>query len=159
MITATAISKTSDEAQIRKLIDDREKAVRASDVDGSIANIAADIVWFDVVNPLQHLGSDALKERALEWFASFEGAIGYETSELSITAGDDVAFSHGLNHVSATKIGGGQLDMWWRTTVCYRKTGEKWMVTHEHNSVPFDVESGKASLDLKPIGRGSSLAI
>ena len=152
MITATAISKTC-EAQIRKLIDDREKAVRARDVDGSVANIAPDIVWFDVVNPLQHLGSDALKKRAEEWFASFEGAIGYETRELSITAGDDVASSHGLNHVSATKIGGGQLDMWWRTTVCYRKIDEKWMVTHEHNSVPFDVESGKASLDLKPIGR------
>ena len=150
MITATAISKTSDEAQIRKLIDDREKAVRARDVEGSIANIAPDIVWFDVVNPLQHFGSDAIKKRANEWFASFEGAIGYETSELSITAGDDVAFSHGLNHVSATRIGGGQLDMWWRTTVCYRKIDEKWTVTHEHNSVPFDVESGKASLDLKP---------
>jgi hypothetical protein len=27
---------------------------------------------------------------------------------------------------------------------------EKWMVTHEHNSVSFDVESGKASLDFKP---------
>jgi uncharacterized protein (TIGR02246 family) len=150
MITATAISKTSDEAQIRKLIDDREKAVRARDVDGSIANIAPDIVWFDVVNPLQQLGSDALKKRAEEWFASFEGAIGYETRELSITAGDDVAFSHGLNRVSATKIGGGQVDMWWRTTVCYRKINEKWTVTHEHNSVPFEVESGKASLDLKP---------
>lgn len=150
MITATAISKTSDEAQIRKLIDDREKAVRARDVDGSIANIATDIVWFDVVNPLQHLGSDALKKRANEWFASFDGAIGYQTLELSITAGDEVAFSHGLNHVNATKIGGGQLDMWWRTTVCYRKIDEKWTVTHEHNSVPFDVESGKASLDLKP---------
>jgi uncharacterized protein (TIGR02246 family) len=146
----TATSKASDEGQIRKLIDDREKAVRARDVHGSIANIAPDVVWFDVVNPLQHIGSDALKKRAEEWFASFEGPIGYETRDLSITAGDDVAFSHGLNHVSATKTGGGQLDMWWRTTVCFRKIDGKWMVTHEHNSVPFDAESGKASLGLKP---------
>jgi uncharacterized protein (TIGR02246 family) len=150
MITATAISKTSDEAQIRKLIDDREKAVRARDIDGSIANIAPDIVWFDVVNPLRHVGSDALKKRAEQWFASFNGSIGYEIRDLSITAGDEVAYSHGLNHVSATKRGGGQLDMWWRTTVCFRKIDDKWTVTHEHNSVPFEVESGKASLDLKP---------
>jgi ketosteroid isomerase-like protein len=40
--------------------------------------------------------------------------------------------------------------MWWRTTVCFRKIDEKWMVTREHNSVPFDPKSGKASLDLKP---------
>jgi ketosteroid isomerase-like protein len=104
MITTTAISKTSDEAEIRKLIDDREKAVRARDVDGSIANIAPDIVWFDVVNPLHHIGSDALRKRAEQWFASFEGPIGYEIRNLSVTAGDDVAFSHGLNHVSATKL-------------------------------------------------------
>jgi hypothetical protein len=26
----------------------------------------------------------------------------------------------------------------------------KWTVTHEHDSVPFNVESGKASLDLRP---------
>lgn len=150
MITATAISKITDETQIRKLIDDREEAVRARDVQGSIDNIAPDIVWFDVVNPLQQIGSDALKKRAEEWFASFEGPIGYETRDLSITASDNVAFAHGLNHVSATKIGGGQIDMWWRTTICFRKVDEQWMVTHEHNSVPFDVESGKASLGLRP---------
>ena len=77
-------------------------------------------------------------------------AIGYEIRDLSITAGDEVAFSHGLSHVSATKKDGGQLDMWWRTTVCFSKVEGKWNVVHEHNSVPFDVGSGKASLDLKP---------
>ena len=150
MTTGAANSKTTDEAQIRKLIDNRENAVRARDVDGSIANIASDIVSFDVVNPLQHIGSDALRKRAEEWFSSFQGPIGYETRDLSIIAGEDVAFSHGLSHVSATRTDGGQLDMWWRTTVCFRKIDGKWMFTHEHNSVPFDVESGKASLDLKP---------
>jgi uncharacterized protein (TIGR02246 family) len=142
--------KTSDEAEIRKLINDREKAVRARDLDGSIANIAPDIVLFDVVNPLHQIGSDALRERAEQWFASFEGPIDYEIRNLSVTAGNDVAFSHGLNHVSATKLGGGQLDMWWRTTVCFRKIDDQWTVVHEHNSVPFEVESGKASLDLTP---------
>ena len=57
MITATAISKITDETQIRKLIDDREKAVRARDVHGSINNIASDIVWFDVVDPLRSVRS------------------------------------------------------------------------------------------------------
>ena len=34
--------------------------------------------------------------------------------------------------------------------VCYRKLDGTWLVTHEQSSVPFDVESGKASLDLTP---------
>ena len=146
----TASSKATDEAQIRKLIDDRVKAVRARDIDGAMSNISPDIVSFDVVNPLQHVGSDALRKRAEEWFSSFQGPIGFEVRDLRITTSDDVAFSHGLSHVSATRTDGVKLDMWWRATVCYRKIDGKWMVTHEHNSVPFDVETGKASLDLKP---------
>jgi len=37
-----------------------------------------------------------------------------------------------------------------RATVCYRKIDGKWMIVHEHFSVPFDMETLKASLDLKP---------
>ena len=85
-----------------------------------------------------------------EWFASFQGPISYETLDMNITAGDDVAFAHGLCHVSATKTDGRQLDMWWRSTVCFRKIDGNWMISHEHNSVPFDPKSGEASLDLKP---------
>ena len=146
----TATSEAQDETQIRALIDGWAKAVRAKDVNGAIASLAPDILSFDVVNPLQRVGSDASGQRAKEWFSSFEGPIGYEIRNLSITASNDVAFSHGLSHVSATRVDGGQLDMWWRTTVCFRKVDGKWMVTHEHNSVPFDVQTGKASLDLQP---------
>jgi ketosteroid isomerase-like protein len=150
MTTGIANNKTTDEAQIRALIDDRAKAVRDKNVNEAISRIAPDILSFDVVNPFQQTGSDESRKRAEDWFSSFEGPIVYEIRDLSITAGHNVAFSHGLSHVSATRTDGGQLDMWWRTTVCFRKIDEKWMVTHEHNSVPFDAESGKASLDFKP---------
>jgi uncharacterized protein (TIGR02246 family) len=145
-----ATGKALEEAQIRNVIDDRLKAVRNKDVNASMSSLAPDILSFDVVNPLQHIGSDASRKRAEAWFSSFQGPIGCEIRDLSITVCDDVAFSHGLSHVSATRTDGGQLDMWWRTTVCFRKIDGTWTITHEHNSVPFDVESGKASLDLKP---------
>jgi ketosteroid isomerase-like protein len=81
---ATATSKAIDEPQIRALIDDRVKAVRTKDVNASMSNLAPDILTFDVVNPLQHIGSDASKKRAEEWFFSFQGPIGYEIRDLSI---------------------------------------------------------------------------
>jgi len=150
MTSRTPISESPDAAQIRGLMDDRVEAVRAKDVNASMSAMVPDILSFDVVNPLQYIGSQALRNRTEEWFSSFQGPIGYEVRNLSITASDEVAFCHSLNHVSATKTNGVKIDMWWRATVCCRKIGGKWMVTHEHNSVPFDVESGKASLDLKP---------
>ncbi len=128
---ANANSRAVDEAQIRALIDDRAKAVRHKGVNGATSSVAPDMLSFDVVNPLQHIGSDAARKRAEEWFSSFQDPIGYEIRDLSITAGDDLAFSHGLSHVSATRTDGGQLDMWWRTTVCFRKIDSKWMMHFE----------------------------
>jgi ketosteroid isomerase-like protein len=145
----TASDRTAAESQIRRLIDDRVKAVRAHDTKGAMSSTAADILSFDVVDPLQYAG-DASRKRSGEWFSSFEGPIGYEVRDLSVTSGDDVAFSHSLNRFSGTKTDGAKVDMWVRATTCFCKNDGKWMITHEHMSVPFDVESGKASLDLQP---------
>ena len=141
---------TAAEAQIRALIDAQARAIRAKDVEGSVSSYAPDVLLFDVVNPLRCVGSDALGRRLAEWFASFEGPLGYELCDLSITTGADVAFSHSLHRVSATTKDGTRLDMWWPATVCYRRTGGTWQVTHQHASVPFDVMSGQASLNLEP---------
>jgi uncharacterized protein (TIGR02246 family) len=139
-----------DEASIRALIDDQAKAIRAKDIGGSVSGYAPDVLLFDVVNPLRSVGSDAARKRLAEWFSTFQGPIGYELRDLIITTGENVAFSHSLNRVSAMTTDGEKLDMWWRATVCYRKLDGRWMVTHEHASVPFDAKSGRASLALEP---------
>ena len=50
MTTGIANSKTTDEAQLRALIDDRAQGVRDKDVNETVASIAPDILLFDVVN-------------------------------------------------------------------------------------------------------------
>jgi uncharacterized protein (TIGR02246 family) len=142
--------RTNAEAEIRALIEAQAEAISAKDVDGSVASYAPDVLLFDVVNPLRSTGSEGAHKRLAEWFASFQGPIGYELRDLAITAADDVAFCHGLKRVRAITAGGQRLDMWWRATICYRKVDGAWQVTHEHASVPFDAASGRASLDLEP---------
>jgi len=137
-------------AAIRELIERRVEAIRVKDVEGSTSMMTPDYLLFDVIEPLRSNGAKAASDRAGEWFATFRGPIGYEIKDLQIAAGSEIAFSHGLNHVSATKTDGSPLDMWWRSTVCYRKIDGAWRITHEHNSVPFNVTNGKASLGLKP---------
>ncbi|HEY4049086.1 MAG TPA: nuclear transport factor 2 family protein [Acidobacteriaceae bacterium] len=139
-----------DEAEIRELIKNRVDAVSIKDVKKAMASVESNVLLFDVVNPLQSSGLETLRKRAEQWFSSFDGPIGFETRDLNIVTGDDVAFSHSLNRVKARTINGQKLEMWWRSTVCYRRMDGKWMVTHEHNSVPFDPGTGKASLDLQP---------
>jgi ketosteroid isomerase-like protein len=44
----------------------------------------------------------------------------------------------------------GRTDRWLRWTACYRKTNGKWLIIHEQVSVPVDLRTGNAILDLKP---------
>jgi ketosteroid isomerase-like protein len=142
--------KNNEEAAITRVIDGGVEAFRARDIDGVMSMYAPDLVSFDIVPPLRYVGADAYRKRWEATFSSFQGPIGYEIANLSITVGDDVAFGHSLNRLSATLTTGQQTDLWLRSTVCFRKIGGKWLIVHTHVSVPVDVETGKAVLDLKP---------
>jgi uncharacterized protein (TIGR02246 family) len=146
----TGHGKETVEAKVGELIEARVKAVRDKDIDGLLSHHAPDVLAFDVLSPLQYTGADKVRERAEKWLSSYHSSIGYEVRDLSITAGDTVAFCHYLYRVSGTLKDGGLVDMWVRATVCLRKLDGAWVIAHEHQSVPFDVETGKAALDLKP---------
>jgi ketosteroid isomerase-like protein len=111
---------------------------------------APDIVSYDLVPPIRHVGIAAYRRPWEETFVSFEGRIGYEVSDLHITAADEVVFSHSLNRMSGTTKNGQTTSMWVRWTACFRKLDGSWLITHEQVSVPIDMESGRASLDLEP---------
>jgi uncharacterized protein (TIGR02246 family) len=143
-------SANSKELQIRTLIDGMANAIRTKDVNALMACYAPDVVAFDLLPPLQYAGAEAIRKRVSQWLSSFQGSVGFEMCNLSITTGDDVAFCHSLNGVSGTSKDGSKIDMWWRATNCLRKIESKWFITHGHSSEPFDMVSGKALLDLKP---------
>ena len=102
--------------------------------------------------PLASAGTqDQEGDGLADWYRSWQGPIGYEIRDLDITAGEDVAFSHSLNHMSGTRTDGERTDLWFRETVCLRKAGGAWKITHEHNSVPLYMDgTGKAATDLQP---------
>jgi ketosteroid isomerase-like protein len=144
-------SASTDEAQIRQRLESWTKALRAKDLDGLMSHYAEEILVFDLAPPLQYKGAVAYRKNWADWFPSFQGSVGCEIRDLSVTTGGDVAFCHSLNRITGTRTNGENTDVWVRATVGFRKIGGKWMVTHEHFSVPFYMDgSGKAALDLKP---------
>jgi len=144
------LDNCTDEAAIRALLDGFVKAIRGKDIHGVMSVFAPDVVSFDFGPPLQHGGGEPFRKRWQELFDAYQGAIDYEIRDLSVDAGDDVAFSHSLNRVSGTLQNGQKSDRWLRFTACYRKTNGDWLIVHEQVSAPVDVKSGKAVLDLKP---------
>jgi ketosteroid isomerase-like protein len=50
----------------------------------------------------------------------------------------------------ATLTTGQQIDYWLRWTACFQKINGQWLLVHHQNSVPVDLATGKALLDLTP---------
>jgi ketosteroid isomerase-like protein len=109
-ILAIEENKTANEAAIRELIDRFAKAIRAKDVNGVMSVFAPEIVSFDIVPPLQAVGTETFVKHWQEFFESYQNSIHVEFPDLSITAGDDVAFSYCLHRVKGTLKNGQQAD-------------------------------------------------
>jgi uncharacterized protein (TIGR02246 family) len=139
-----------DEAEIRQRIHKLAGAIRAMDLEGVMSIFAPDIVSFDIVPPLQHVGAEAKRKNWVDAFAMYQRPLGYEIRDLTITLGDDVAFGHSLNRISGTLKNGNRTDFWLRCTTCFRKIDGNWLITHDQVSVPLDLENGRALLNLEP---------
>lgn len=143
---------TDDEARIRKVLDDRARALREKDATLAVAHLADDAVTFTLAPPLQFTGAEARDKAALEaWFATWQGPIGWKLCDLRISVGGGVAFARGLGHMTGTKVDGEAINLWTRSTVCFRQIGGAWKIVHEHTSVPFYMDgSYRAAIDLEP---------
>lgn len=139
----------SDESHICSLIEKRSTAVQNRDVDYLISLYASDARLFEVLPPLTHSGSN-VKESTENWLDAYQGSVGYEIRDLSVTVGADVAFSDYFYLVTGTLKSGDSVEMWVRATVCWRKVDDAWFIVHEHQSVPFDPATGQALTNLTP---------
>ncbi|PZO36165.1 MAG: hypothetical protein DCF19_22325 [Pseudanabaena frigida] len=148
--TQSVDEEKKSEPAISTIIDERVQAVRDKNVNALLSNYAPNILSFDVINPLHRIGVDMIRERVERWLSSFQSSIDCEIQDLNITTSENVAFCHYLYRVNGTLTDGGRVEMWVRATVCFDKIDGKWTIVHEHQSVPFDPETGKASINLKP---------
>jgi ketosteroid isomerase-like protein len=146
MATQQAIDETDIRAGLDRLVD----AVRAMDLEGVKFIYAPDIVSFDFVPPLQHLGAQKKWKNWADVFAAYQRPLGYEIRDLTLTVGADMAFGRSLNRISGTMKNGRKTGYWVRWTTCYRKIDGNWFIVHDQVSVPTEVESGKSLLDLEP---------
>jgi uncharacterized protein (TIGR02246 family) len=137
---------TGDDAEVRECIEAVAAALRAKDIDALMAHYASDVVVFDLM-PLQLTGAAAYRKNFEAWFGAVRGPLGFEIHDLRITRTGGVAFCHYLAHVRSTRTTGAHADYRVRVTAGLRELNGRWMLTHEHVSVPFaNVESMQAAL-------------
>ena len=138
----------STQSEVRALLDSWSEAIRIKDIDQLMPLYAPDIVYFDVVPPLQYTGSAAVRRNFLRWFDAWKSSIGVEIRDLHILASGEIAVAHMLHRTSGTLENGREVGYWVRATVCCQRADHRWVITHEHISLPVDVASGSAAMDL-----------
>ena len=98
---ASTQSEIGTLTDVRALLQVREEACRAKDIDRLMALYSPDSIYYDVVPLLEFIGSAAIRRNFLRWFEEYKGSIGLETHDLHIVASEDVAFAHMLHRDSA----------------------------------------------------------
>lgn len=148
----TATPPADSTKQIDQLFANWKKAAEAKDLDGVMAMYAPGnaLTAYDVVAPLQFKGIDAYRKDYADFFGQFDGPIHIDLGESHVETGSDVAFAYGLERLTGKMKDGTPVDIWLRYTEGLKLIDGKWRVVHEHISVPVDLNTGKARLDLKP---------
>ena len=143
---------STDEAQIREIIEARAAVLKSGDVDTIVSYFAPEVVQFSLAPPLQQQTDARDPEPLRRWLTTFEAPPTCEVTRLHITAGPDVAFATSIDCLSATPKGMTEgFRLWYRVTLGLRKIDGRWLISHEHQSVPFEMDgSFRASVDLQP---------
>ena len=146
----TATGENTVEREIRGWIDRWTKAFSAKDVDRVMQLYADDVVAYDIVPPLQYIGKPAYRADYQQFFAQYEDNLRVELRDMHVGASGELGYATGLEMISGTLKHGQKSNTWVRFTSLLRKVNGKWLNFHDHVSVPADIESGKALMDLKP---------
>jgi ketosteroid isomerase-like protein len=138
--------------EIREVILARAELLQAGDVKAMLEHSAAQVVQFSLAPPLVQHVDTADPAPVEQWLATFEAPPRREVTQLEITADGDVAFATSVDSMTATPRGTTEsFTLWYRVTLGLRRVDGRWLVTHEHESVPFYMdEEMRAAVDLKP---------
>jgi uncharacterized protein (TIGR02246 family) len=143
---------TTDDAkqELRDLIEERVAAVARRDAEALAAQQAGDVLAFNVLPPLRLQGADRVASQAEAWFDGYARGPGYEVRDLHIDADGDLGYCAFLYHVTGRLQSDEEVSMWVRATLVCRKRDGRWVIVHDHESIPWDPETGQGLAGLDP---------
>ena len=141
-----------DQADIKALEQRYVTAVKAKDIKAIMACYVPDesLMVFDVVPPRQYVGAKAYQKDWEELFAAYPGPDEIEMSDLSVMTEGTLGYGHNIQHMTLTDKERKKKTVILRLSNGYRKLKGKWLIGHEHVSVPVELATGKADLTSKP---------
>ena len=145
---------TSGITKVQDVLENYKSAVYEKDVEKFLSTYAEDVHIYDCWGNWESKGISLWKESVTEWFNGLNGD-GYllkvDFNDASIQENTNIAFVHCAVTFAAFKDNteDTQRKMTNRFTFGLKKTNDSWLITHEHSSLPIDMQSGKGIFNLK----------
>jgi ketosteroid isomerase-like protein len=138
--------------EIQEVIERKAALLETGDAKAILSYYAPSFVEFNLAPPLRQPGDGRDPAPMEAWMANFEAPPHREVTQLEITTDGDVAFATSIDRLSAVPRGSDEgFTLWFRVTLGLRRIDGRWLVTHEHESVPFEMDgSFRASTGLTP---------
>jgi len=148
-MTSAAHAQRSDESSIRAMVATYYKAFRERNVDKVMTLYwhSPKFIAFDVVPPVRYVGWNAYKKDWQNFFAGFKGPVTDQAITFHLTVDGSMAYSEATERLTGTLTNGQKTSIVLRATDVYQKIGGKWLIVHEHVSVPVDFITGKGVFD------------
>lgn len=140
--------------EIKDVIERKAALLETGDAAAILSHYAPRFVEYDLAPPLRQPGDGRDPARLAAWIATFASPPRREVTQLEITTDGDVAFATSIDCLSAVPRGAAEgFRLWFRVTLGLRRVDGRWLVTHEHESVPFEMDgSFRAAIGLTPAG-------
>jgi uncharacterized protein (TIGR02246 family) len=136
---------SNEQTPVSQALDSYAAAVHAKDVDAFTALYTDNVHIYDSWGQWQYTGIEAWRSMASEWFSSLgDERVQVEFNDVQSVAGEKVAFGHAAVTFAGVSADGDRLRaMTNRFTICLEKKDDAWKISHEHSSLPIDMETGK----------------
>ena len=145
---------TKDTSLVQDVLEIYKRAVYESDVEKFLSIYSPDVHIYDCWGKWESKGISLWKDSVIEWFTGVKEdkyLLKVDFHDVTIEENTNVAFVHCAVTFSAFKENREEIlrQMTNRFTFGLKKVNDSWLITHEHSSLPIDMETGKGLFNLK----------
>jgi|SRR5947209_9236667 len=136
--SSSKTNRTSDDAEFKRMLDEFYAAWSTLNAENAARFYArdADLVFFDIA-PLQYHGWAEYANGFKQVAQSFSSIKLTSNNDAKVTRRGNVAWTTATFHVTGAQKNGQAIDLTCRHTLIWERRGGRWLIVHEHVSVPM----------------------
>ena len=136
---------------ILDVLENYKTAVYEKDVEKFLSMYAPEVQIYDCWGDWESKGISSWKENIIEWFNGLsedDVLLNVDINDIVVEEDSYLAFVHcAITYAAHHEESGEKLrQMTNRFTFGLKKVNESWVISHEHSSLPIDMETGKGIL-------------